>query len=476
MKKRHERFVLLAAIVLTIAMCIPCMASAADGEPTLRFALTTEDAVTGLSPGDQIRVNVTVGREDQSLEAYRLYSVMLDIDYDKDLFDVSELKTSGLKRPDGAAWTGRWTCNSILDGKRIRVLYVNIGGLMSSPPVLDTVSGTFTAAFFVLTVKENAQASDSAVKFAFTENGGPNAQKGPSTAGDGLSLKITGAGGNSGGNGDSGNGGGSGSGGSGSGSSGSNGSGSGAGGSGSGSGGSGGSGSGGSGSNGSGSGSGGADSSGSGAGSGTGSNGTGSGSGTDSNGSNPGAAVTFEELKDIDGAHWAADYVKYLVSRGIVSGNEDKEFQPEKPVTRAEFAQMVVSAFGYDTKTAAGRFQDVTEADWYARPVTALYEAGIVSGVDEARFGSEETLTRQDMAVILYKVLLDQNITLPAVKGYEDFRDEAQIADYARRAVWEMVCTGIMSGTDERMMEPEQPSTRAEVATVLTNILRKLEK
>ena len=137
---------------------------------------------------------------------------------------------------------------------------------------------------------------------------------------------------------------------------------------------------------------------------------------------------------------------------------------------------MIAAAFGYEPVDKEPRFGDVTEGDWYYKPVMALYQAGIVSGTGAGRFGASDPLSRQDMAVILSRVLADREISLPEARIYKEFSDEAQIAGYAGEALRQMYCAGLMSGTSDTTLAPAENSTRAQVAVVLTKILKEAGK
>lgn len=462
-------------VMAVLAAGFPAQSFAAAGDPVLRFGLETADAVTGIQKGSTIAVTVDMSRQDGEA-AYDLYAVQLDLIYDSSLFEVSQLKNADAQRPDGQNWIGSWSCNSIPgtgDNGQIRVLYTNIGGLMSKPPKLDSVNAPVQAAAFTLTAKKDMPGAESKVTLAYTEITGSDWKIGQSVKGDDIILSFAGSGGesNGGNSGSSGDNGTSGGGVNGGGSNGSDHTG-------------------GSGSSGSGSGSSGSGSasssgtSGSGSGentdvSGSGTSGAAGGSGSSSSGQSGSAgnpSVSFSELTDVPADHWAADHIRYLVERGIVSGNEEKQFQPEKPVTRAEFCQMLCSAFDCEPLGGQSVFSDVTAADWYFKPVMALYEAGIAAGAGDGRFGAEDTLSRQDMAQLVYRVLTDQGITLTPVREYEGFRDAAQLASYAEQAVRQLYCAGIISGTGDAEFSPGAQSTRAQAATVLTKLLQETEE
>ncbi len=435
-RKRIQRLAgLLCALLLVF--CAPVLsAHGAEQDPALRFDLTTEDPTTNLSEGDEVRVNVWLDRQDGAAAAYQLYGVQLDISYDNSLFTAGDLTNAGLKRPDGENWIGGWTCSTTpagRSGQRIRVMYTNINGVMKNPPLSDEVEGRLLAGSFTLTAKAVSPGAVSGVNFYYATSVGSDLKKGPSSIGQELTLTFaehkTESGGSTGGAG----------------------------------------------------GSTGSGSAGSGVGSGSAASGQtgGNQSGADQAGESQSGekGISFSELTDVPENHWAVASIQYLVDRGLMSGNDKRQFQPEKPVTRAEFVQMIVSAFGYQMETAGDRvFEDVRSGDWFYRPVMTLYRAGVVSGTGDGRFEPEATLSRQDMAVILYRSMTDRNITLEAKRGPAAFGDEDKIADYAREALWNLYFSGVISGTGNGRLSPGEESTRAQAATVLTNILKETEE
>lgn len=451
-ERRYRCLWLPVLLLLLVGITALPAAYGAQGDPVYLFELKTEQAVEQMKPGDAVNVEVVMSRADGSQEPSGFYGVQLDIAYDGSLFEASQLKTVGPKRPDGENWKGSWSCNSVPgigEEKQIRVLCTNLalaGGLENA----DKVPGAETVlAGFTLTVRQNVAVGDAQIRFAKVLNIGSDLKKTDAQEGPALTLHI--AAGTAAPDGGTANGGDSGSGGSGS---------SGTGGSGTGGSGSGAAGSGGS----SGSQSGTSGTAGS-------TDGTGGASGTSQTGA---AKVRFEELTDA-ADHWAADFIRYAVEHGVASGNEFGQFQPDKSITRAEFCQMAANAFGYAGKTGTQKFYDVTAADWYADAVLSLEASGIVSGIGDGRFGAEQTLTRQDMAVILYRIMQDKTIPLTAVREYAAFQDEGQTAEYARQAVTELYCSGIISGTEKGELCPEASTTRAEVAVVMTKLLKEIE-
>ena len=119
-------------------------------------------------------------------------------------------------------------------------------------------------------------------------------------------------------------------------------------------------------------------------------------------------SVTEIKLKFIDlgSVRWAYSSISVLFDMGIVSGVSDEEFLPEREVKREEFTKMLVMATGKTPGKYEGVFEDVPSDAWYADYVGCAYSEGIVSGISDTMFGVSENITRQDMAVMIYRAML----------------------------------------------------------------------
>ncbi|MBP3361053.1 MAG: S-layer homology domain-containing protein [Clostridia bacterium] len=184
------------------------------------------------------------------------------------------------------------------------------------------------------------------------------------------------------------------------------------------------------------------------------------------------AAVQTEAFYfDIDLSHWAYKYIYSLTQKGLLGGYEDGSFRPEQNLTRAEFCKLIVSAFNLKAEGKSG-FSDVSEDDWYSEYVAAVSMAGYINGVGNGCFMPDDNITRQDIAVIMYRLILDKDI-LPSGKKCE-FADADMISPYAREAV-EVMSAGIISGS-EGYFNPKNYTTRAEAAKIIYAVLNLYEK
>ncbi len=173
-------------------------------------------------------------------------------------------------------------------------------------------------------------------------------------------------------------------------------------------------------------------------------------------------AATFT---DVPANHWANIPVEYLANMGVIAGKGNGRFDPDSTVTREEFVKMIVSAFKYTNSGSDIQFTDVPASHWGHSYIKIAFENNIVKGLSETRFGVGSPITRQDMAVIIMRVVNDKQIELSG--NASSFADDAKIASYAKQSVMELVAGGIINGYSDGKFRPEGPLTRAEAAKVI---------
>ncbi len=175
---------------------------------------------------------------------------------------------------------------------------------------------------------------------------------------------------------------------------------------------------------------------------------------------------------DINTSHWAYEYVAKLNGTSIISGYPDGSFKPDATVTREEFIKMVVAAAGLYDKNAVCEFGDVNPDDWFYTYVASAKAKGIVNGIDDTNFGAGVSISRQDVAVIVERLLNSNSGEKDAVNT--NYADDEKIADYAKVAVIRLSNLGILSGHDDGTFAPEAYLTRAQAAKVIAMFREKL--
>ncbi len=183
-----------------------------------------------------------------------------------------------------------------------------------------------------------------------------------------------------------------------------------------------------------------------------------------------GGSATVEKFVDLENHDWAKDAIYALVEKGVINGTSANTYSPAKKINRADFAIMLVRAFGV-TEGDGEHFADVDANKYYAEELRLAKSNGIVGGIGNNKFNPEGEITRQDMMVMLYRALkaVGKELSAADESVLAQFVDAAEISDYAREAVAQLVGAGAIAGSNGRI-NPTGRATRAEVAVMLNRI------
>ena len=170
-------------------------------------------------------------------------------------------------------------------------------------------------------------------------------------------------------------------------------------------------------------------------------------------------------FNDMTDHKWAEEAVNALFEKGIISGIGNSNFNPEGKITREQFAKMVVLALNAYKGDAKTTLKDVNSEDWSYTYIASAVQAGLIMGNDNNEFKGTETITRQDIAVILYRAMQKKEVKLDNAK--DSFNDIDYISDYAKDAVKYMAGEGIINGFEDGSFRPTEPATRAQAAKLI---------
>lgn len=169
-------------------------------------------------------------------------------------------------------------------------------------------------------------------------------------------------------------------------------------------------------------------------------------------------------FSDVTKSHWAYQSVIALNELGVVAGFPDGSFLPDENVTREQFIKMLVEAFNLYDENAQCNFSDVDSSSWYHRYVASAYSAGITKGQGDV-FGTGSSITRQDAAVMIQRILVPEMPADYAVKSA--FKDDGDISSYARNSVYKLVDMKIINGVGDNSFAPKANLTRAQAAKII---------
>lgn len=175
-------------------------------------------------------------------------------------------------------------------------------------------------------------------------------------------------------------------------------------------------------------------------------------------------SVPFKDIKGLYSYQEVEDLYNYL----IVNGTTASSFSPNKDLKRGEFSAMIARALELRPKNKHERFKDVAV---YKNEVQALYEANIITGYTDGTFGEGKTLTRQEAAAMIVR-MLDYMGVETNVKSQVDLADMEQISEYAKAAVQYLATQDVLVSGQTTKFNPKRNLTRAEMAKVLMRALR----
>ncbi|MCF8023199.1 MAG: S-layer homology domain-containing protein [Clostridiales bacterium] len=179
--------------------------------------------------------------------------------------------------------------------------------------------------------------------------------------------------------------------------------------------------------------------------------------------------VNFSDVLDSD---WYSEPIGFMAAREIVNGVGQNKFAPDDNVTRAEFLVMVMNAYGIERdRIVTDNFSDARKA-YYTPYLGTAKRLGLVSGVGNNLYMPDARISRQDMFVILHRIL-EQLGELPggdSGRTLGSFNDAGEISGYAVNTLKLFVETGTIEG-DGQNLNPKANSTRAEATQVLYNLL-----
>ncbi|GFN31321.1 S-layer homology domain-containing protein [Paenibacillus xylaniclasticus] len=185
-------------------------------------------------------------------------------------------------------------------------------------------------------------------------------------------------------------------------------------------------------------------------------------------------ADAADTLTDIDDS-FAKNAIMELVDKGIINGKGDGIFDPTGKITRGDFAIILAKALNLDVSSApaASTFSDVPATSYAYKYVEAAAQAGLINGLGDGKFGLNQSLTRQDMAVLFARAL---KVDVTGKGAGLTFSDADLIAKYAKDSVAAAVELGLMVGVGNNTFNPLGDSSREQVAVVASRFLKEKEK
>jgi beta-N-acetylglucosaminidase len=169
-------------------------------------------------------------------------------------------------------------------------------------------------------------------------------------------------------------------------------------------------------------------------------------------------------------SYWGSEYLTYAVEHGLLKGDEKGNLHPEKNISRAEFATILVRALELQPlETDYKNFADVAEKAWYYEAIKTAYQHGLVYGVSATAFAPTAPISRQEMATMIYRAVEKKGIASASLTLM--FDDKSKIATWAAPSIQRVLSLGLMQGRTESTFAPMEQSKRVEAVAVIKRFL-----
>ena len=186
------------------------------------------------------------------------------------------------------------------------------------------------------------------------------------------------------------------------------------------------------------------------------------------------ANVSAEDIS----THWSYENFMYAKDKGFIQGDQHGNLNPDKAITRAEFATTIVKAMKLQlpvttveehTTKPFKSFNDVAVNDWFYNEVSIATYYDLIKGDEFGNFKPSDLISREEMAVILYRAV--QHLQYDSIKFTLNFSDNAKISNWAVEEIQHILSNGLMTGLPDGSFGPQLTASRAEAVTVLRRLL-----
>ena len=173
---------------------------------------------------------------------------------------------------------------------------------------------------------------------------------------------------------------------------------------------------------------------------------------------------------DVAAGSWYAEGADFCAKTGLMNGVGGGKFAPQTVMTRAMLVRVLYNLSG--SPCASYGFEDVPAGTWYTDAVNWAAANGIVNGKSATRFAPNDPVTREQIATILLRYAAKFAEFEVSDDALASFADEGQVSAFAREAMQWAVTQGLIQGVTATELRPNGQATRAQVATILTRLVK----
>lgn len=166
---------------------------------------------------------------------------------------------------------------------------------------------------------------------------------------------------------------------------------------------------------------------------------------------------------------WAESAIRRLGAVGLVQGDPDGSINPDRLMTRAEMATVLVRLLGLKAKAIPSTFTDVKDDDWFADAVLKCAAVGIMVGDGTGRVNPDARITREEAIAMISRALGVKGKSGSYLAGFED---ADSVSTYAKGYMDALITMGLLTGVgDGTRLAPQDAIDRASVLTLLDRLV-----
>ncbi len=184
----------------------------------------------------------------------------------------------------------------------------------------------------------------------------------------------------------------------------------------------------------------------------------------------------FKDTKD----HWAKEDIDFLTEQGIVKGEGEEIFNPDKKINRAEFTALIIRIFDLKAKEDIPlEFKDVEKKDWFYDVVKIGKENEIIHGIEKETFAPYKEITREEMVTMIMRaieIIKEDPINQSNDLSIESFQDKEDISPWATNSVNKAIKLQIIKGKNENRFDAKGGGSRGEAAAIIRRVFDLLNK
>lgn len=179
------------------------------------------------------------------------------------------------------------------------------------------------------------------------------------------------------------------------------------------------------------------------------------------------APVSGLPFKDVKTADWFYNDVKYVYEKGMMAGTAADVFAPNATTTRAMIVTILYRLEGSPAVTGTSAFVDVPAGQWYTDAVNWAAANQIVKGTSATTFAPNDSITREQMAAILYRYAQYKGYDVTKKADLSGYSDNGQVSAYAKDALAWANAAKLINGVTNTTLAPQGNATRAQVSAIL---------